>query len=144
MLLIAIMIVLFAIFGYPPTIYYLQIPIYILMMFLFFNAWGLFAGMLGAMSRDFLNLIKSLSMALFWLSGIMYTVERISVAWLRDIMLFNPITIVVNGFRNSMIYKEWIWENPIEIRNFVITYAIMIILALWAYRKLRKDVPDVL
>ena len=144
MLLIAIMIVLFAIFGYPPTIYHLQIPIYILMMFLFFNAWGLFAGMLGAMSRDFLNLIKSLSMALFWLSGIMYTVERISVAWLRDIMLFNPITIVVNGFRNSMIYKEWIWENPIEIRNFVITYAIMIILALWAYRKLRKDVPDVL
>ena len=143
-LLICIMIVLFMAFGYYPNIYYIQMPIYFLMMAAFFMLWGLFAGMLGAMSRDFSNLIKSLSMALFWLSGIMYSVDRIPVQWIKDIMLFNPITIVVNGFRNSLIYKEWIWENPTEIRNYLIVYAVMMLLAIWVYKKLRKDVPDVL
>lgn len=143
-LLIGIMIIIFMAFGYYPDIYYIQIPIYFMMMAVFFSLWGLFSGILGAVSRDFSNLIKSLSMALFWLSGIMYNVDKISVEWIKDIMLFNPITIVVNGFRNSLIYKNWIWENPIEIRNFFIVTAIMMLLSVWVYRKLRKDVPDVL
>lgn len=142
--LTGIMLLLFIVLGYEPSVYWLQIPIYIFMMLIFFNAWGLFAGTLGAMSRDFLNLIKSLSMALFWLSGIMYSVENIPVDWIKTIMLFNPITVVVNGFRNSMIYHEWIWENPVELRNFVLVYVVMVLLAVWAYKKLRKDIPDVL
>ena len=144
MFLVVIMIALFTLFGYPPTVYYLQLPIYILMMHMFFNAWGLFSGMLGAMSRDFLNFIKSLSLALFWLSGIMYSVDNITIGWLRELLLFNPITIVVNGFRNTMIYHKWIWEDLSALRNFMIVYVLMVILAVWAYKKLKKDVPDVL
>lgn len=143
-LLIGIMIIIFMLCGYFPNIYYLQLPIYFLMMAGVFTMWGLFSGMLGAVSRDFANLIKSLTMALFWLSGIMYSVDKIKVEWVKDIMLFNPITIVVNGFRNSLIYKEWIWENPAELRNFLIVFFVMTVLAVWVYKKLRKDVPDVL
>ena len=59
-------------------------------------------------------------------------------------MLFNPITIIVNGFRNALIYKQWPWESPIELVNYLIVYAVMVVLSLWAYKKLRKDIPDVL
>ncbi|MBR4411903.1 MAG: ABC transporter permease, partial [Firmicutes bacterium] len=131
-------------FGYMPTIYYLQIPCYMLLMFLFFTAWGLFAGVIAAISRDFLNLVKSLVQALFWMSGILYDAASIEQEWIRSILLFNPITIVVNGYRNSFIYHRWFWEDWQQLVNFAIVYAVMGLLAVWAYRKLRKDIPDVL
>lgn len=82
-------------------------------------------------------------MAFLWISGIFYDVNKM-VGTLKTIMLFNPITLIVNGFRNSFIYKEWIWENPIELRNYLIVTFFMMILAVWAYKKLKKEVPDVL
>ena len=51
--LLLIMILIFVGFGYPPTIYYLQLPVYMLMMFAFFTTWGLFSGVLSAISQDF-------------------------------------------------------------------------------------------
>lgn len=96
------------------------------------------------MSRDFLNLVKALTTALFWMSGILYNVNTIKISWLRTVLLYNPITLIDNGFRNCFIYKKWFWEAPQEMLNFVIVYAVMGFLAIWAYRKLRKDIPDVL
>jgi len=139
-----IMIVLFMLFGFLPDIYFLQLPLYILLMFMFFTAWALFASMIAAFSRDFLNLIKSLTTALFWLSGIMYDVRTMDIEWIKNILLFNPITIIINGYRNTFIYKQWFWEDPQELINFFLLYVIMIILAVWAYRRLRRDIPDVL
>lgn len=142
--LVCLMVVLYIVFGYMPDWYYLQIPLYMMMAFVFFNFWALFSSFIAAMSKDFLNFIRSITMAFLWISGIFYDVNKMGGRLLKDIMLFNPITIVVNGFRNSLIYKEWFWENPIEMRNYIIVTTIMLILAVWVYKKLRKEVPDVL
>ena len=142
--LVVLMIGIFLLFGYRPTIYYLQIPLYMILMFLFFTAWGLFSGVLSSISRDFLNLVKSLTQALFWMSGILYDANGIGQQWIRNILLFNPVTIVVNGYRNALIYQKWFWEDWQQLVNFVIVYAVMLLLAVWVYRKLKKDIPDVL
>ena len=127
-----------------PNIYYLQIPLYMMLMFLFFISWGLFAGVISAISRDFHNLVKSLIQALFWMSGILYDATTIDHQWIRSILLFNPITIIVNGYRNALIYQRWFWEDWQQLINFAIVYVVMSVLAVWAYRKLKKDIPDVL
>ena len=142
--LMVIIILIYMMFGYMPTIYFLQLPLYMLMMFMFFTVWGLFAGLLSAISKDFLNLVKSLVQALFWLSGILYDASSISYVWIRDILLFNPVTLIVNGYRNVFIKHVWFWENPGELVNFAIVFIVMLVLALWAYKKLIKDIPDVL
>lgn len=142
--LVVLMIGIFLLFGYRPTIYYLQIPLYMILMFLFFTAWGLFSGVLSSISRDFLNLVKSLTQALFWMSGILYDANGIGQQWIRNILLFNPVTIVVNGYRNALIYQKWFWEDWQQLVNFAIVYAVMLLLAVWVYRKLKKDIPDVL
>lgn len=142
--LIVIMLFIYMGFGFTPDIYWLQIPFYMVLMLMFFISWSLFAGMLSAMSKDFLNLVKAMTTALFWMSGIMYDVNGIQIEIIRKIMLFNPITLICNGFRNSLVYKSWFWETGAEMRNFLILYIIMTVLAVWAYRKLKKDVPDVL
>ncbi|WP_303857818.1 ABC transporter permease [Aminicella lysinilytica] len=139
-----IMIAIYIGFGDYPTIYYLQLPFYILIMFIFFTAWSLFAGVLSAMSKDFLNLVKAFVPALFWLSGILYDATKIDYVWIKNILMFNPVTLIANGYRNTLIYHRWFWETPTELRNFVIVTVIMIILACWAYKKLRKEIPDVI
>ena len=142
--LVVIMLAIFMLFGYTPSIYWLQLPIYMALLFVFFNTWSLFAGVLGAFSRDFLNFVKSITTALMWLSGIFYQVNNIENPVLREVMLLNPITVIINGYRNCLIYGKWFWEVPEELGNFVIVYAIMLGLAVWIFKRLRKEIPDVI
>ena len=144
MCLFLIVILLYCLFGFPPTIYYLQIPLFYLMAFIFFTLWGLFSSMLASVSKDFLNLVRATVTALFWLSGIVYNVDNIHSHTIKTILMFNPITIIANGFRNSMVYHKWFWETPEQMRNYLIITAIMFVMAIWSYRKLKKEIPDVL
>jgi len=144
---IALTILVMAIFvftGNFPDIYWLQIPLYALMMLAFFSVWSLFAGLITTFSSDFFQLVKSIVLMLFWLSGIMYDVNSINSDWIRNVMLVNPITIIVNGYRNSFIYKEWFWEDPREIICFLIVFAVLLILTIVVYKKLHREAVDVL
>ncbi len=142
--LLAITLSIFAVFGYMPDIYYLQIPVYMLMMFIFFTVWALFSGMLSALSQDFLNLVKSTISAIFWLSGIIYDVDKINNPNIRIILKFNPVTVISSGYRNTFIYKRWFFEDKTSLACFATTLIVFILLSLWAFKKLRKDIPDVL
>ena len=144
LILIVIMIIIFALFGFKPDIYLLQLPIYILLAFLLFNLWGFFASFLGAISKDFINLVKSFLTALFWLSAVLWNSNKVSNGWVKKFLNLNPITFISNGFRNCFIDKVWIWEQPKRLLYFVIILVILLVLGLWAYKKLRKDIPDVL
>ena len=143
-LLLAIMVIIFMLAGHLPDLYYLQLPLYMLMMFVFFTVWALFAGMLSALSKDFQNLVNAFTTAIFWMCGIIYDVNSIHVHWIREILQYNPVTIVANGYRNVFTHKMWFFEDWTDVRCYLIVLAVMIILALWAYRKLQKDIPDVL
>ena len=79
LILMAIMIVIFICMGYPPTVYILQLPIYMILMFIFFTIWSLFASLLSSMSKDFGNLVKSMVTAVFWLSGILWNPDTIKI-----------------------------------------------------------------
>lgn len=144
LILLVIAIVIFLAFGYRPDLYWLQLPFYMLCMLLFFIFWALFSSMLSAMSKDFLNLVKSFTTAIFWLSGIMWDVNRIHTEWLQIILKFNPVTFIASGYRNVFIYRTWFWEDLQGLILFGITFVIMLILAAWSYKKLLKEIPDVL
>lgn len=143
-ILILIMILIFWGFGYAPDIYYLQIIFYMFLAFAFWTVWSLFASLLAAISKDFANLVKSFVTAVFWLSGILWNSETVTIVWLKKLLRLNPVTYLVNGFRNCLIDKIWFWEQPMRLLYFAIIFVIMLILALWAYRKVRKEIPDVL
>lgn len=144
LILMVIMILIFLFMGYPPSIYILQLPFYMLLMFVFFTIWSLFASLLSSMSKDFANLVKSMITAVFWLSGILWNPETIKIGWVKKLLMINPVTFLTNGFRNCFINKTWFWEQPKRLIYFIIITVILLILAIWAYKKLRKEIPDVL
>ena len=143
--LLAIMIIIFIAMGYPPDIYLLQLPIYMLLSFLFFTVFSLFSSLLACMSKDFSNLVKSLVTAVFWLSGIIWNINTLKdIPWLRALLKINPVTYLVEGYRNCFIHKTWIWESPKTLIAFLIILLVLTIASIWVYRKLRKEIPDVL
>jgi len=143
-LLIALVTLIFACFGYMPDIYMFQIPIYMFLMFLLMNAWGLFSGHLAALSKDYGNLVKSFITAVFWMSGIIWNPDASNSIGLIRFLNLNPVTFFTNGFRNVFINKIWIWQQPKRLLYFLICLIIMNMLALLTYKKIKKEIPDVL
>ncbi len=144
LLLIVIMIFIFIFMGYTPDIYIIQLPIYILLSFLLFTVFAQCAALLACMSKDFSNLVKSLVTAIFWLSGIVWNVNTIQIPWLKTLLKINPVTYLVEGFRNCFINKIWIWESPKTLLCFIVILVLLTIISVLLYKKLRKEIPDVL
>lgn len=143
-ILITIVVLIFWAFGYTPDIYLLQLPFYILLSFIFFTLWASFASFIGAMSKDFINLVKSFITAVFWLSGILWDADKITNPMLHRFLMLNPVTFLVTGFRNCFINKIWFFDQPKRLMYFAILTIVLLILTLIVQKRLRKEIPDVL
>lgn len=144
MCLLIVMISIFLLYGGKVDMYILQLPFYLIMMFIFFTAFSLLTSILSAISKDFNNMIKSLSHMLFWLSGVIWDVSLLDIQWLQKILYFNPITYIVNGYRNCFIKKVWFFEEPVQLLVFVCITTLIILLAIGIYKKNKKDIPDII
>ena len=144
LLLMAIMILIFIFMGYPPSIYIVQLPLYMLFNFLFFNVFSLVSGLISAISKDFANLVKSFITAIFWLSGIIWDASTVTIPWIKKLLRLNPFNFLVEGYKNCFINQTWFFEEPKRLLYFGIELLILILIGLWAYKKVRKEIPDVL
>ena len=97
------------------------------------------------MSKDFSNLVKSFITAFFWLSGILWNINSLhDLPWLQKLLMLNPVTYLVEGYRNCFINETWFWQQPKRLLYFAIILGIMMLISIWTYRRLRKEIPDVL
>ncbi len=144
LILLIITFLCFIISNNSFTLYIIQLPVYVILMFLFFNFLNLLLSSLSAVSKDFASFIKSFTTAIFWLSGIIYDIESINIPWLKYLFYLNPVTFIVNGYRNCFIKHIWIWNEPIQGIVFLIELTIIIFLSIKTYNKLKKEIPDLL
>lgn len=143
-ILMAITICLFIFSGYSLDMYILQLPIYMLFMFLFFTILNQVLSLLSAVSKDFLNIIKSSVFAIFALSGVIWDISSIHNPILKFILELNPVTFLVNGYRNCFIKHVWFWEDSLSLIAFIVVFLISCILSVICYKKFKKIIPDVL
>ncbi len=125
-----------------PSIYWLQIPIYALFMVLLTVIWNMASGLLAVISGDFMDLLKAVNPAFFWLSGILFNSRPLEHA--QIFFKLNPITYIVEGYRNAMCYHIWFWEDMESFGYFILVLAVMAIVAVWLYKKLRRVLPDII
>ena len=51
---------------------------------------------------------------------------------------------MANGYRHVFIDKTWFFEDALGFGGYFVVLFVMICAALWAYKKLYKEIPDVL
>ena len=131
------------VFGVHISRYVIQLPLVMAIMFVFWTAWSIMLSPLGAVSKDFANLVKTLSTPFFWLSGILFQLSSLPEVF-RRIMAFNPVAWCVEAVRDCFVYKEWFWQRTDELVPFLIVFLVVVVLALRNFKRLYKEVPDVL
>ena len=142
--LVVALLVVHVICGQPLDLYLLQLPVAMIIMFVFFDMFSLMTSLLSAISKDFMNLMKTLSTPLFWLSGIIFNVFSINIPIVQQLLLFNPITFIVTMYRDAVYYKTWIWEQPGACIAFAIVFVLQLVAMVLIYRRTHEEVADVL
>ena len=130
--------------GNAPSLYNLQIFFYAPLMALFFLAMSWTTATWVAFSKDLRTLIRSVMTGVFWFSGIIWNSYDLEIVWLQKVMLFNPVTFIVNGYRKTFLYNEWFWESPIETYAFLGMLVVVVVFGAYNYTRLRKEMADVL
>jgi teichoic acid transport system permease protein len=135
---------IFLVFRGTLDITWLQLPIYMILAVAFMWAWSMFAAPLAAISKDFQQLVKTSVQILFWFSAILWNIETTKLVWLKTVMEFNPISFIVEGYRNALIYHRWIWDEPRKLIIFLAELVILGLMAFVIFRRTRKELVDVL
>ena len=143
MLMVALFII-YAACGMQFDVYLLQVPILLLLMFVFWDIVSIMFSQLSAISKDVKNLMNAMSTPFFWLSGVIFDVKSVPVDWIQTILYFNPITFFVTSFRGAFYDKVWFWEDPTLCAGFALVFVVTLVLALFVYKKFNEEVADVL
>ena len=131
-------------FGCAPTVYWIQLPVYMLLMFIFSTIWAMAAGLFSIVRRDFYNFLKSINMAIFWFSGILFDINGIENDLARTVLKLNPVSFILEGYRNSLCREVWIFDEWKKLVGFFLCSLLLLAVALWLYKKLRKQIPDII
>lgn len=142
MLIVALFVIYFAC-GQQLNIYLLQVPLLLMMMYMFWNMASIMFSQLSAMSKDFANLMNALSTPFFWLSGVLFNVNNIDIGWVKTILDFNPITFFVTSFRAAFYDHTWFWENTSMCVGFAIVCLATLVVMAFVYSRLHEEVADV-
>ena len=73
-----------------------------------------------------------------------FDVNGIHNPYIRTALKLNPVTFISSGYRNVFVYKQWITEDKVGLVCYFISLIAVFFGAVWAYRRLRKEIPDVL
>ena len=137
------LIFVFWIYGFPPSIYYLQIPYYLGATIILMIGMGWFTSALTVYVRDIAELVNITASFLFWATPIFWDVNMFP-GKIQFFLKLNPIFYLIQGYRDSFIYHRWFWEHPKLTLYFWIFTLFVVIVGAITFKKLRPYFADVI
>ena len=142
---VVFMLVVFAVMGFYPDLYVLQIVYYSFCMVI------LTAGLIYATSavtvffRDMKEVVAILLQIGMWVTPIMWDFNDLGLSGiLTKILKLNPLFYIVQGYRDSLINKVAIWQHPVLTLYFWVFTIVVFFLGTRLFKKLQVHFADVL
>ncbi|TWD92402.1 teichoic acid transport system permease protein [Neobacillus bataviensis] len=104
--LVGIIIVILSIYGYTPTIYFLQFPYFLAGNFLLMISISLITSTLSTIIRDVQMLVQAAVRVLMYVTPILWSNENMSMH-VKTLMKINPIYYIVEGYRSALLGTNW-------------------------------------
>lgn len=140
---VGILISIFLLYGFTPTLYWLQIPYFILCTILLVLGLGWLTSALRVFVKDIGEIIGVIIQFGFWLTPIFWSIEIIPEQY-QSILKFNPMFYIIDGYRNALIHEVWFWEDMDLSIYFLSVTAVILILGAIIFKRLRPHFGDVL
>jgi len=141
--LLGVIMVVFWIGGYYPSIHYFELIIFVLWSYVLAFAITLLTSTLTVVVRDLQMIIQSVLQAMFFISPILWDRSGSLPEWLQSILMLNPIYFLANGYRAGLLTQEWYIINNWELALYNVG---LVIVLLWigskAHYKFRDRFSD--
>lgn len=133
------------VYGFYPTIYFVQIIYYLICLFVFLFSFTLLSSTIATLIRDYQSLLQSMVRMILYLSPILWNPSGENVPqWFANILKLNPIYYIVEGFRDSFLARQWFFEDPVYLCYFWVLTLTLLIIGTNAHLKFRNNFMDYL
>lgn len=140
---VGILLSIFILYGYTPTIYWLQIPYFMICMILLLLGLGWLTSAIKVFVKDVGEIIGVIIQFGFWLTPIFWSISIIPEKY-QSIIKLNPMFYIIDGYRNALIHQKWFWEDmSLTTYYFTLTMVILVLGAI-VFKRLRPHFGDVL
>lgn len=134
---------LFALYGYMPTVYTLQVIYYTVCAFVLVLGLSYATSAIMIFFKDLGQLIGILLQVGVWMTPIMWSYNMIPVKY-QWIFKLNPMYYIVEGYRDSLINHVWFWERFNQTIYFWLVAGAMFGIGTLIFRRLKIHFADVL
>jgi len=137
------MFAMFIYYGYSPEIYWIQTLYYMFATSILILGLSWITSSVVVFFKDIGQVVAMIIQFGFWLTPIFWDIKTIPERY-HWIIQLNPMAYIIDGYRNSMIYHTWFWEDiPMTLYFWSIALTVFILGGL-TFKKLRPHFADVL
>ena len=140
---VCLLMIIFMAYGHTPTYYSLQIFYYLFAMLVLLLGLSWISSALVIFFKDTEHIIAMFLQFGFWLTPVFWSLKMIPAKY-HAIIKLNPVYYIIEGYRDSFIYKTWFWEHWTLTIYFWILTSIIFVLGAVLFRRLRPHFADVL
>lgn len=140
---IVVLFVMFAVYGYMPSIYNLQVVYYLFALICLSFGLSLITASLIVFLRDIGQLVSMCLQFCFWGTPIFWNIDMLPAKY-QIILKINPMYYIVEGYRDAFIHHMWFWQRGYTNYSFWFITIIMLFLGIILFKKLRPHFADVL
>jgi ABC-type polysaccharide/polyol phosphate export permease len=125
-----------------PNWYWFQTFYYLMALSIFLVSVGWLTSSIYLFFPDIRNIISIITRIMFFLTPLFWSMQGILP---RDQVLLklNPLYYIVNGYRDSLLYKIGFWQHPIVTAYFWGLCLFFLIVGVTVFKKLRPHFADV-
>jgi ABC-type polysaccharide/polyol phosphate export permease len=129
--------------GFLPGVYTLQLIYYLAAMFFLLLGLGWITSSTSIFVQDVSNVVSIFCQFGFWFTPIIWNIERIPLKY-QWIVKLNPMCYIVNGYRDSLIYKVPFWSKPYETLYFWFFTLMVLLIGVVVFRRLKPHFGEVI
>lgn len=140
---IAVIFGMLLLYGYPPSVYNLQVFYYLLCTIALLLGISWLTSSVTLFLRDTSQIVAMVLQFLFWLTPIFWPTRNLSTSTLNLVKL-NPVYYIVEGYRESFLYQSWFWQKHYLLTvYFWIVTLFFLLTGAAVFRRLRLHFADV-
>lgn len=131
-------------YGFTPDVYMLQLIYYIVCSCFLILGLSYITSACTVFFRDTMQIINILLTVGVWLTPIMWNpIGKIPPILLTAFRL-NPMYYIVDGFRDTLLAKQWFWDKPVWTTYFWLFSIVVYMLGVSLFNRLKVHFSDVL
>jgi len=139
--LVFFLLILYKFYGFTFTVYSLQLVYYLFCLVILLTALSLITSSLVLFIKDISEIVAIIVRLGMWLTPIVWSIKIVPEKY-RFVFYLNPVYYIIEGFRDSLLYKIYFFKKPTTIVFWILTLALLY-LGITLFKKLKVHFVDV-